>query len=99
MRIGIATGYALLFEGDDYIGSAVNLASRLCDAAGPCEVLMPALAARHAARRASTPTRTRRSNLRGFPGPVDVVQLSGHMSSTDGRNDTGELWTRSPFVA
>jgi hypothetical protein len=37
-------------------------------------------------------------NLRGFPGPVDVVQLTGHVSS-DGRNDTGELWTRSPFVA
>ncbi len=29
-------------------------------------------------------------NLRGFPGPVDVVQLSGHISN-DGRNDTGEL--------
>ena len=34
LRVGIATGHALLFEGDDYIGSAVNLASRLCDAAG-----------------------------------------------------------------
>ena len=33
-RVGMATGYALLFEGDDYIGSAVNLAARLCDAAG-----------------------------------------------------------------
>ena len=42
LRIGIASGYALLFEGDDYIGSAVNLASRLCDAAGPGEVLLPA---------------------------------------------------------
>ena len=26
LRVGIATGYALLFEGDDYIGSAVNMA-------------------------------------------------------------------------
>ena len=42
LRIGVATGRALLFEGDDYIGSAVNLAARLCDAAGPGEVLVPA---------------------------------------------------------
>ena len=41
LRAGIATGYALLFEGDDYIGSAVNMASRLCDIAGPFEVLLP----------------------------------------------------------
>ena len=43
LRVGIATGHALLFEGDDYIGSAVNMASRLCDAAGPTEVLIPAM--------------------------------------------------------
>lgn len=34
IRAGIATGEALLAEGDDYIGSPVNLAARLCDAAG-----------------------------------------------------------------
>ena len=39
---GIATGHALLFEGDDYIGSAVNMASRLCDHATGYDVLMPA---------------------------------------------------------
>ena len=39
VRVGVATGYALLFEGDDYIGSAVNLASRLCDSAEPHEIL------------------------------------------------------------
>src|SRR5204863_1422219 len=42
LRVGVASGYSLLFEGDDYIGLAVNLAARLCDAAGPYEVLMPA---------------------------------------------------------
>jgi len=42
LRIGLATGRALLFEGDDYIGTAVNLAARLCDFAGPDEVLIPA---------------------------------------------------------
>ena len=43
LRAGIATGYALLFEGDDYIGSAVNMASRLCDIAGHYQVLIPAM--------------------------------------------------------
>ena len=43
MRAGLATGYALLFEGDDYIGSAVNMAARLCDNAGPQSVLIPTM--------------------------------------------------------
>ena len=33
MRVGAATGEALLFEGDDYIGEAVNLAAKLCSVA------------------------------------------------------------------
>ena len=36
---GIAGGTVLLFEGDDYIGRPINLASRLCDAAAPGELL------------------------------------------------------------
>jgi adenylate cyclase len=34
--------------------------------------------------------------LRGFPGPVDVVSLTGapHTASLD----ASELWTRSPFI-
>ena len=51
LRVGIATGYALLFDGDDYIGSAVNMASRLCDLAGPFDVLelsgVPAASPQH----------------------------------------------------
>ena len=39
VRVGIATGTALLFEGDDYIGEPVNLAAKLCAAAGPGEIL------------------------------------------------------------
>jgi len=39
VRVGVATGTALLFEGDDYIGEAVNLAFKLCDAAQPGEML------------------------------------------------------------
>lgn len=33
LRVGAATGEALLFEGDDYIGEPVNLAAKLCASA------------------------------------------------------------------
>ena len=42
LRIGIASGDVILFEGDDFIGMAINLASRLCDVAGPGEILATA---------------------------------------------------------
>lgn len=96
LRIGIASGYALLFEGDDYIGSAVNLAARLCDAAGPNEVLLPAdqladLPAGVVVEHAST------VKLPGFAGPIEVVELSGEPAPS-AYFDTGELWTRTPFA-
>lgn len=39
VHAGVAGGLVLLFEGDDYIGRPVNLAARLCEAAGPGELL------------------------------------------------------------
>jgi adenylate cyclase len=96
LRAGVATGHALLFEGDDYIGSAVNMAARLCDLARGYEVLMPTM---HLERLPEGITATPRGEveLRGFPGPIDVVQLSGVPTQGE-RNDTGELWTRTPFI-
>jgi len=47
LRGGVAGGLVILFEGDDYIGKAVNLAARLCDAAEPNEVLAEAALAPH----------------------------------------------------
>lgn len=97
LRVGIATGYALLFEGDDYIGSAVNLAARLCDAAEGWEVLLPASQATDLpAGIVAVPSRM--VTLRGFPEPIEVVELSGEAPPVS-RDDTGEVWTRSPFVA
>ncbi len=95
LRVGIATGYALLFEGDDYIGSAVNMASRLCDLAGPFEILLPTMQLERLPE-GVTATPHGEVELRGFPGSVDVVELGGRpvlMAS----NDTSELWTRTPF--
>lgn len=42
LRAGVASGDVILFEGDDHIGQAVNLAARLSDLAGPDEFLAPA---------------------------------------------------------
>jgi len=96
IRIGMVSGPALLFEGDDYIGTAVNLAARLCDAAEPFEILMPAeqtdtlpegvVAVPHIPL-----------HLRGLPEAIAVVALTGEATNA-ARNDTGELWTRTPFV-
>jgi adenylate cyclase len=94
MRVGMATGYALLFEGDDYIGSAVNMAARLCDAAGPGEVLMPTMQIERLPQGVVTCPHDS-LELRGFPGEVDVVELSGSLPA-DGE-DTSELWTRPRF--
>jgi class 3 adenylate cyclase len=65
----------ILFEGDDYIGRAVNLAARLCDEAVPHQLLITAslfdaggdgLAGVHLGARA----------IRGFTRPVEIVDLS-----------------------
>ena len=42
LRGGIACGDVILLEGDDYIGRAVNVASRLCDIAEPGQLLAAA---------------------------------------------------------
>jgi class 3 adenylate cyclase len=41
LRGSCTQGLVLLFEGDDHIGASVNLASRLCEAAEPGQVLAP----------------------------------------------------------
>jgi adenylate cyclase len=96
LRAGIATGHALLFEGDDYIGSAVNMAARLCDHARPHEILMPTMNLERLPEGvAAVPYGE--IELRGFPGAVDTVLLTGRPAPTD-RHDTGELWTRMPHL-
>jgi len=95
VRAGIATGHALLFEGDDYIGSAVNMAARLCDRARGVEVLMPTMQLER------LPEGARAEpfgdvELRGFPGPIDVVELVG--TPMPASVDSSDLWTRSPFI-
>ena len=35
--------------------------------------------------------------LAGFPGPIEVLRADRRAQAPD-RNDTGELWTRTPFI-
>jgi class 3 adenylate cyclase len=48
VRAGLAYGPVVMFEGDDYTGGSVNLASRLCDRAQPHELLATTQIAAHA---------------------------------------------------
>jgi adenylate cyclase len=75
IRAGLATGAVILFEGDDYIGTPVNLAARLCDVAGPRQVLaVPELV------RACPPWAVAGDlhtlPIAGFPAPIEVVRLT-----------------------
>jgi class 3 adenylate cyclase len=40
LRGGICEGQVIMFEGDDYIGAAVNVAARLCSKAVPGQLLL-----------------------------------------------------------
>jgi len=95
LRAGIATGHALLFEGDDYIGSAVNMASRLCDHAKNVDVLIPTMQLERLPVGVAV-EHVGEVELRGFPGTVGVVRLTGAPSPADS-NDSGELRTGSDF--
>jgi class 3 adenylate cyclase len=90
LRAGLASGPALLFEGDDYIGSAVNLAARLCDHAVNTEMLMPTMQLERLPEGVAAEPYGE-AELPGFPGSVDLVRLTGTPAALE-RNDTSELW-------
>jgi adenylate cyclase len=81
LRTGLASGAVLVFEGDDYLGTTVNLASRLCDLAAPGEVL----ATSELATVAPATTRAETYGICELPGisePIAVVRLlSTHAAS------------------
>ena len=95
IRVGLASGYALIFEGDDYIGSAVNMAARLCDYARGVQVLMPTMQLERLPEGVVAEPYGE-VELRGFPGPIEVVSLTGIPQSAS--LDASELWTRTPFI-
>ena len=83
LRGGVACGAVILLEGDDYVGRAVNLASRLCDLAAPGQLLaasdgleLPewAVAEEH------EPVA-----VKGMAGEVEVVALGSDPAALRGR--------------
>jgi len=77
LRAGIAAGPVILLEGDDYVGPAVNLASRLCDLAGPGQILAAADGFdRHALPEGVDLLDTLSVEVRGMSGPVEVLDLA-----------------------
>jgi class 3 adenylate cyclase/YHS domain-containing protein len=74
IRAGIVGGPVILFEGDDYIGTPVNLAARLCDAAGPRQVLAAPSFEQCCPGWVVAGDRLRMA-IPGFSEPVAVVQL------------------------
>ncbi len=83
LRIGLNVGDAIA-ESGDFFGSAVNLASRVCAAAGPGEILCTGIVHRRAAATA-LPFHARGAHrLKGFREPVplfDVLWDSGSQAT------------------
>jgi adenylate cyclase len=75
IRAGFSGGDVILFEGDDYIGGPVNLASRLSDLAAPGEILAGADMAEFVVDGADVrPVEPRL--VPGFMQPVPIVALA-----------------------
>lgn len=74
LRSGLASGPVILFEGDDYIGQAVNMAARLCGMAGPGEVLATkSMVTSLMVNTTATPIGPRQ--ITGIKEPVELVRL------------------------
>jgi adenylate cyclase len=94
IHAGLAGGAVILLEGDDYTGGSVNLASRLADAAGPCEILCtPELAT--LAPDDAWVEHAGAIVVPGFHKPVDVARLGPVGRPTYARPDTGPTRPRS----
>jgi class 3 adenylate cyclase len=93
VRAGIATGPVLLVDGDDYIGRAVNVAARLCDAAGAGELLA-------AKEGLSLPDWVDVEGevtveLRGLQEPIEVVVLAASPGSVEAPRN----WSTGPLLS
>jgi len=87
LRGGLATGPVLLLEGDDYVGSAVNLAARLCSAAGPGEMLATATIG-DALPEGTTAIPRGALAVPGFTTPIEVICVGDDTALALRRDDT-----------
>lgn len=80
LRAGMDNGPVIMFEGDDYIGRPVNVASRLCDASSAHEVLATSVVARTLPpwiRAGAAP----KVAVHGIDTPLEVCRLEVHDST------------------
>jgi adenylate cyclase len=75
LRGGIARGPVIMFEGDDYVGAAANLAARLCRAASANRLLAAADVLDGVAARGIVARHLRDIVIDGIDGAVPVVEL------------------------
>jgi adenylate cyclase len=75
IRAGVARGPVIMFEGDDYIGRATNVASRLCDAAAPGQVLATREVVSHVPRWVAV-AETCPYPAQGFDRPLEASVLA-----------------------
>lgn len=83
MRGGLTVGDVLVFEGDDYIGRTVNLAARLCDHAGPGQLLVEASTALPIPPNVQADNRAFLT-VRGFQAPIEVVEVQAPVDAGTG---------------
>ncbi len=74
LRAGLAQGAVIMFEGDDYIGRATNMASRLSDAAAPGQALCTREVASMAPRWAAV-SEAQAYPAAGFDRPLEACRL------------------------
>ena len=90
LRGGLAAGPVLLLEGDDYVGRAVNLASRLCSAAGPGEMLATATIA-GALPDGTTAIPRGALAVPGFTSAIEVICVGDDTAFAMPRDDTSTI--------
>jgi class 3 adenylate cyclase len=78
LRAGASKGPVILLEGDDYVGGAVNLAARLCSAAGPGELLATSPLVDAVPSWAEV-VRVGALAVPGFVQRIDVVRVEGRV--------------------
>jgi adenylate cyclase len=83
---GMAAGRVILFEGDDYVGRAVNLAARLCDEAEPHQILITK-SLYDAAGEGLPGKPLGPMRVMGFTRPVEVVDLTAGGWAPEGAAD------------
>jgi adenylate cyclase len=74
LRGGVCTGKVIMFEGDDYIGAAVNVAARLCTEAAPGQLLLTRRSAEQAPA-GMAPVALGAIEVPGLSQSIDVLAL------------------------